>query len=375
MPSNDLDNILIIQLGVGLVGGAVIDKVLRLAPVWQHRHGIALAHWAIADSSGFVIPNDGDRWLAPDMLAGLSHARRLGRRLTSFPTFLPSDQWRSVLERAILSAGGADRVIVVDCAVGHGTTELLLAARAAGAHVVLCNKDPLTGPMTQFHVLRQFGTRGSLRLSATVGAGLPITSAVMAATANSDSVLGLRAVASGSLGALCNAMSRGDTFPSALHSAVAAGYCESDPRRDLSGYDVARKLLILARLAGFTAEMADVAVESLIPPSMESLTRDEFLAALPSWDNHLRERFASARESGSVLRYVGTLDADGSLWAGLCEIAQDDPLAWVKGPENTFILRTTRYDQYPLVIRGPGAGASVTAGAVVSDILRAARIL
>ncbi len=375
MPSNDWGKILIIQLGVGLVGSAVIDEVLRRAPIWRHRHGIALSHWAVADSSGFVIPNDGERWLAPDTLADISHARRAGHRLASFPTFLPSDQWRRVLEGAILSAGSADRVIVVDCAVGHATTEMLLATRATGAHIVLCNKDPLTGPMSQFHALRRLGTRGTLRLSGTVGAGLPITSAVMAAAANGDAILGLRAVASGSLGELCSAMSRGDTFPCALHSAVAAGYCEPDPRRDLSGHDVARKLLILARLAGFTAELADVAVESLIPPSMESLTRDAFLAALPSWDNHLRERFVSARESGSVLRYVGTIDADGSLRAGLSETRQDDSLAWGKGPENTFMLRTTRYDHYPLVIRGPGAGASVTAGAVVSDILRAAGML
>jgi homoserine dehydrogenase len=375
MPSNDLGNILIVQLGVGLVGGTVIDEVPRLAPIWRHRHGIALAHWAVADSSGFVIPHDGERWLAPDTLADLSRARRMGRRLTSFPAFLPSNQWRQVLEDAILSAGNADRVIVVDCTVGHGTTELLLAARATGAHVVLCNKDPLAGPMSQFHALRQFGTRGSLRISATVGAGLPITSAVMATAANGDTILGLRAVASGSLGELCGAMCHGGTFPRALHSAIAAGYCEPDPRHDLTGYDVARKLLILARLAGFNAEMADIAVESLIPPSAESLTRDEFLAALPTWDSHLRERFVRARESGFVLRYVGTIDADGSLWAGLCEIAQDDPLASGKGPENAFMLRTARYDHYPLVIRGPGAGASVTAGAVVSDILRAAGIL
>ena len=375
MPSNDLGNILIIQLGVGLVGGTVIDEVLRLAPIWRHRHGIALAHWAVAGSSGFVIPNEGERWLAPDALADISHARRLSRRLASFPAFLPSDQWRRVLEGAILGAGSADRVIVVDCAVGHGTTELLLAARAMGAHVVLCNKDPLAGPMTQFHALRLFDTRGSLRLSATVGAGMPITSAVMAALANGDTILGLRAVASGSLGELCSAMSRGDRFPHALQSTIAAGYCEPDARHDLAGHDVARKLLILARLAGLTAEMADIAVESLIPPSAQSLTRDEFLAALPSWDHHLHERFASARASASVLRYVGTIDVDGSLRAGLCEIAHDDPLAWGKGPENTFMLRTSRYNHYPLVIRGPGAGASVTAGAVVSDILRAAGML
>jgi homoserine dehydrogenase len=285
------------------------------------------------------------------------------------------DTWHNVLKQAISAAGRPDRVIVVDCAVGHGTTKMLLAARDAGAHVVLCNKDPLTGPYRQFQRLQGDIHHGSLRLSATVGAGLPITSAVVAATASGDTLIELQAVASGSLGYLCSSMSQGASFPDALQSAIAAGYCEPDPRMDLSGHDVARKLLILARLAGHPLEMADVAVESLIPAGAEALSRDAFLAALPSWRDHLRDTFATARASGSVLRYVGSMDATGALAASLREVGADESLARGQGPENVFTLRTERYQRYPLVIAGPGAGVAVTAGAVISDILRAASIL
>jgi homoserine dehydrogenase len=240
---------------------------------------------------------------------------------------------------------------------------------------VLCNKDPLTGPYPEFRALQGDHLRGSLHLSATVGAGLPITSAVAAATATGDRVVELQAVASGSLGQLCSDMSQGVNFPDALENTIATGYCEPDPRVDLSGHDVARKLLILARLAGHPAELADIKVENLIPPDATLLSRDAFLAALPSWRDHLRDRFTGAHASGRVLRYVGTMDARGHLSASLREVDRDDPLAQGHGPENVFVLRSERYQHYPLVIAGPGAGLAVTARAVVGDIMRAAGAL
>lgn len=362
-------DVLLIQLGVGQVGSAVASSALRLADNWQRRFGPRIRYHALADSSGFVAPP------TLEALTSALEARTSGQPLVSLPGGLPMDNWRDVLEAALLATGQPERVIVVDCAVGHGMSKMLLAARAAGAHVVLCNKDPLTGPYRQFQRLQGDIQRGSLHLSATVGAGLPITSVLAAAMASGDTVLELHTVASGSLGHLCGALSAGASFPEALQSAIDAGYCEPDPRVDLSGHDVARKLLILARLAGHTVELADVQVESLVPSGAESLPRDAFLAALPSWRDHLREPFAAARASGHVLRYVGSMDATGSPRASLCEVGADDLLARGQGPENIFTLRTERYQCYPLVIAGPGAGVAVTAGAVISDLLRAANIL
>jgi homoserine dehydrogenase len=312
--------------------------------------------------------------LAMETLANIEHAHTSGPPLGMAPNVRHPGEWQDVLERAIRAAGRPDQIIVVDCAVGHGTSDMLLAARAAGAHIVLCNKDPLTGPYTQFRALQGDSLHGSLHLSATVGAGLPIATTVAAAKASGDSVTELHAVASGSLGQLCSDMSQGVNFPDALENTIAAGYCEPDPRVDLSGNDVARKLLILARLAGYPAELADIEVESLIPPGAATLSRDAFLAALPSWREHLRDRFTSTRASGNILRYVGSIDARSHLSASLREVDRGDPLAHGYGPENVFVLHTERYQQ-PLVIAGPGAGVAVTAGAVVGDILRAAGAL
>lgn len=347
----------VIQLGVGQIGAAVMATVQRMAPVWRARYGLALRYHAVADSSAF----------AP--LTSASDAR--GKQLAHLPGGIPASNWRDVLEQAIDAAGDPERVLVVDCAVGDGTAALLLAARAVGAHVVLCNKDPLTGPYQQFQALQGESGHGSLRLSATVGAGLPITTAVAAATASGDMVFEMRAVASGTLAYLCAYMSDGVAFSAALQSAIEAGYCEPDPRGDLSGHDIARKLLILARLAGRPAELNEIAVESLVPSGAEDMSRDAFLSSLPSWRDHLADRFAAARSSGKALRYVGTMAEDGAITAGLRMVAQDDPLVRGAGLENVFILHTTRYQEYPLVVAGPGAGVAVTAGAVVSDILRA----
>ena len=366
---------LLIQLGVGQVGAAVVSAAQRLAPVWREGLGLGMRYWALADSSGFVVPQAPKAMLTADALASAVQTHASRQPLSTLPSSRRSTDWRDVLEQAILAAGSSDRVIVVDCAVGHDTTPMLLAARAAEAHIVLCNKDPLIGPYHQFEALRGVGGHGSLHLAATVGAGLPITGAVAAATASGDAILALSAVASGSLGHLSASMLAGESFPDALQSAIERGYCEPDPRVDLSGYDVARKLLILARLAGHPAEIADVAVESLIPAGGATLSHNDFLAALPSWRDHLRGRVATARASSHALRYVGAMDAQGTMVASLREISQDEPLAQGQGPENIFVLHTTRYQRRPLVIAGPGAGVAVTAGAVIGDILRAAGAL
>lgn len=378
MPSNATAataDMRIIQLGAGQVGVAVVSIVRAMASTWQAQYGRRIRYFSLADSSGYVVPGVSEDMLGSETLARIHDTKASGQTLATLADHVPVKEGRDVIERAIRAAGAPDKVVVVDCAVGHETTELLLAAHAAGAHVVLCNKDPLTDTFQTFRALQSRSGYGSLHLSATVGAGLPISGVVAAAAASGDAVLGIQAVASGSLGHICTELSRGSTFPDALRGAIDAGFCEPDPRIDLSGHDVARKLLILARLSGYAAELADVAVESLIPRGADTLSREDFLAALPTWRDHLSERAAAARSSGTVLRYVGTMDADGKLLASLHHVSLRQPLAQGSGPDNVFELRTQRYQQHPLVIAGPGAGAAVTAGAVVADILRAAGVL
>ena len=370
----------LLQLGVGQVGAAVARLIHEQAPTWRVRYAVDVQYSALADSSGFALPDATAR--GTDTVAGTLRgmdaalaARASGERFASLPGAKSAAQWTEVLDWALAGASDPGNLYVLDCATGPDTTPLLLAARAAGARIVLANKDPLTGPMAQFRALTGTDRFASLRCSATVGAGLPVLATLAGLVASGDTLRLLDARASGSLGFLCDQLSQGQRFDVAVRAAVAQGYTEPDPRLDLSGFDVARKLLILARVAGFDRELSDVRVDSLVPPGAETLDRAAFLASLDDYGDHLASRVSEARSSGRVLRYVGRVTEDGQLSASLVAIAPVDPLALGGGPENVFRLRSTRYGAYPLTISGPGAGVAVTAGAVVADLLRSLEVL
>lgn len=364
-------SISLIQLGVGRVGAAVVDLVQRQAARWQATYDIAVSYAALADSHGFaLVRRDAEGWAAVARIAA-------GQRPSSLPGSISVEHWADVLKGALAGVRAPGDLVVLDCASGPATTPLLLVARAAGASVVLANKDPLTGPQAQYAALVGGcgGSGGSLGISATVGAGLPVVRTLAALVASGDALLDVSACASGSLGFLCDRLSRGVAFDEALRQAMAQSYTEPDPRQDLSGFDVARKLLILARTAGCSAELTDVRVESLTPPDAVDVPLTAFLDAIPHYTDHLADRVARAQAAGHVLRYVARLDAGGQLSASLLDLPADDPLARGDGPENVFVLHTERYDANPLTIAGPGAGVAVTAGAVVADLLHVVGML
>ncbi len=369
----------VLQLGIGQVGSAVVGLVTNQAPRWLADYDIDVRYHALADSTAFVSSTVSSRHavprLASDQLAQVLADRASGQRFVARPDAIAWSVWERVLNDALQWAEAPENLVVLDCTSGSATTALLLAARASGAQVVLANKDPLVGPLAQYCALAKGDGRGSLHNSATVGAGLPVAATLSALTASGDTLLELSAQASGSLGFICSALSSGATFDAAVRQATEQGFTEPDPRQDLSGFDVARKLLILARSAGAEPELSDVQIESLVPPGAQDLSAADFTAALSDHSDHLADRIAHAQASGRVLRYAARIDQDGALSASLQDFLPDDPLARGHGPDNVFILRTTRYRERPLVIAGPGAGVDVTAGAVVADLLRAVGVL
>lgn len=271
---------------------------------------------------------------------------------------------------AALDASGAPVKVIVDA-----TANASLAARHAewlgrGYHVVTANKALAGGELTGWRAL-QAATAGAVRYgdSATVGAGLPVLSTLRRLHACGDALLTLEGVFSGSLSYLFNQYDGSVPFSALLRDARRLGYTEPDPRSDLSGDDVARKLLILARNAGFSLNVDEVEVESLVPEALRGVDTDTFLERLTELDAPLARRCAEARERGHVLRYLARLNQRGHARVGLVEVPATHPAARLYGTDNQFALTTTRYNTQPLVIQGPGAGPEVTAQALLGDVL------
>lgn len=239
-----------------------------------------------------------------------------------------------------------------------------------GLHVVSANKLGLGGPLLRQHEIRALATDGRhYGDAATVGAGLPLLRTLRELRAGGDRIGAIVGVLSGTLAWLFDGYDGREPFSQRVRAAVAQGYAEPDPRVDLSGEDVRRKLLILARTAGYPLEDVEVRVDSLLTPAIEAADAAGLDAALASLDGPLAERAARTARDGKVLRYVARFDAGGAR-IGLEALAPDDPIAVGRGCDNRVAIWSTRYRDRPLQIQGPGAGAEVTAAALIDDLLR-----
>jgi homoserine dehydrogenase len=288
---------------------------------------------------------------------------------------LPRAACRHVFDMAGLVAGD----VIVDATASNAVAAQHARWLARGVHVVTANKLGNGGSLSRARDIAVAQRDSGARLgdSATVGAGLPLLRTIRALVAGGDRIHAIEGLLSGSMGWLLDRFDGTRPFSALVREAAAAGYTEPDPRIDLSGADVARKLLILARAAGIALEASQVAIASLVPATLARAapeTRDAQLSAL---DAPLLARYRRASHRGHRLRFIGRFEvgADGGCRAsvGLRPLPATHPLCSGRGTDNRVAIHSCRYRLQPLVIQGPGAGAEVTAAALLDDVLRICR--
>ncbi|KAL3641498.1 Bifunctional aspartokinase/homoserine dehydrogenase 1, chloroplastic [Castilleja foliolosa] len=350
-------------IGPGLIGGTLLDQLRDQAAVLKENFNIDLRVMGISGSNNMLLS---------DMGIDLSEWRNL----------LKEKSEKADMQKFVQQVHGnhfIPNTVIVDC-----TADSFIASHyhdwlRRGIHVITPNKKANSGPLEQYLKLRTLQRQSYTHYfyEATVGAGLPIISTLQGLLETGDKISRIEGIFSGTLSYIFNNFVGDRSFSDVVKEAKEAGYTEPDPRDDLSGTDVARKVIILARESGLKLELSDIPVQSLVPGQLKDcVSAQEFMQKLPDYDQDMAKQRQEAEATGEVLRYVGVVDVVNK--KGTVELRKykkEHPFAQLSGSDNIIAFSTLRYEKQPLIVRGPGAGAEVTAGGVFSDILRLASYL
>jgi aspartokinase/homoserine dehydrogenase 1 len=351
---NSAQRIQLFLVGIGGVGGRLLEQISRQRERLG-RQNVELSVCGIANSRGILLSD-----------AGIDLESDWKKELQAAPPF--------VLDRLIEHVRRHHPVnpVFVDCTSDPCIARCYPDLFRAGLHVVTPNKKANTMEMDYYRELRRVADDRKRRFlyETNVGAGLPVIDSLKNLMKSGDTLVEFQGILSGSLSFLFGLIEEGVPFSQAVLKAKELGFTEPDPRDDLCGVDVARKLLILARETGRPLELSDIEIESVLPnhiPLPDGLP--EFLSSLSRLDEWFQSQVAVARDEGSVLRFVGQITANGCS-VGIRRIPRHHPLAAIRGGENALSFLSQRYKPTPLVIRGYGAGADVTAAGVFADVLK-----
>ncbi|KAL3578159.1 hypothetical protein D5086_019663 [Populus alba] len=350
-------------IGPGLIGATLLDQLRDQAAFLKEDFNIDLRVMGITGSRTMLLS---------DVEIDLSKWRELVKdkgEVADLEKFTQHVHGNNFIPNTVL----------VDCTADSSVASCYHDWLRRGIHVITPNKKANSGPLDQYSKLRALQRQSYTHYfyEATVGAGLPIISTLRGLLETGDKILRIEGIFSGTLSYIFNNFIGTRAFSDVVTEAKQAGYTEPDPRDDLSGTDVARKVIILARESGLKLELSDIPVQSLVPqPLRASASVEEYMQRLPQFDSEMARERQEAEDAGDVLRYVGVVDAVSE--EGRVELRRykkDHPFAQLSGSDNIIAFTTTRYKEQPLIVRGPGAGAQVTAGGIFSDILRLASYL
>lgn len=358
----------VILLGCGNIGRALAPLMLRQRTRFFERFGLEPRVVAIADRSGWLVaPNGFD----PAELDALLAQKQSGRAIASQPGAVagtdPVAMVRDVLRYRLA------RPVLVDVSDDDDSADVFLEAFRLGCDVVTANKKPLAGDAAKARALRDEAEAHGrlLRAEATVGAGLPVVDTLDMLLATGDRLVRAEGCLSGTLGYVMMRLEEGAAFSRAVAEAIERGYTEPDPVADLSGADVARKAIILGRLAGLPSADRPLVATPLVDPKLAGTPIAELLEQLEAYDAPFAKQVADAKRDGRVLRYLARVEPE-CITVGPTAVPLDSPAGRLKGTDNLIVFASERYESRPLVVMGPGAGVDVTAMGVLGDILRIA---
>ncbi|MEN9918161.1 MAG: bifunctional aspartate kinase/homoserine dehydrogenase [Bacteroidota bacterium] len=345
-------------IGTGTVGKHLIEQIKKQQPKLKEQYALKLNIVGVTNSRKAVF-------------------RREGIDLEDYQTLLeqegiassPSIIQDKIVEMNIFNA------VFVDCTANESIASVYENILANNVSVVTANKIAASSDYDKYLKLKSVARERNVKFlfETNVGAGLPIINTMNSLTNSGDQIIKIEAVVSGTLNFIFNTISKEIPFSRAVRMAKEAGFAEPDPRVDLSGMDVLRKLVILSREAGYKVEQKDVHTKLFIPQTYFDKTLDEFWETLPELDDEFEERRQRLEAEGKHLRFVAKYEK-GVCEIGLQEVGMSHPFYELEGSNNIIQITTERYNEYPMIIKGYGAGASVTAAGVFADIISIANI-
>ncbi len=345
-------------VGVGHVGKRLIEQIRHQQSNLKDNKalelnvvGVANSHHCIFDRNGIDIEHYADILGKSEMVAS--------------PTTICDE----IIKMNIFNP------VFVDCTATKDIAAMYDRLLSHNVNVVAANKLAASSKYDNYKKLKQIARKRDVKFlfETNVGAGLPIINTINSLINSGDKILKIEAVLSGTLNYIFNVLSEKVPLSKAVMMAKEAGYSEPDPREDLSGKDVVRKLVILSREAGYRIETEDVKKNLFVPESLMQGTTEDFFKNIASIDDEFEKRRAATAQSGRALRFVARLE-NGEATVGLEEVASDSPFYSLESSNNVILITTERYKEYPMEIKGYGAGAEVTAAGVFADIISIANI-
>ena len=342
-------------IGAGLVGGTLLDQINKTCSQLKSKYKVDFSIRGIMNSKKMMLSNESIS--LNDWRDSLNNSDTLSN-IEVFMDHMISDD--------------VTHAVIIDCTANTHIANQYIKMVEKGIHIITPNKHANSGDIHYYKELKSICSRKNCQYlyEATVCAGLPVINTLQDLIKTGDEVIAIEGIVSGTFSYIFNEMAKGRIFSDVVLDAKRRGFTEPDPREDLSGQDVARKLICLAREIGRDISFQDIQVHSLVPDHLKSCSLNEFLERISECNESMGKLIEKANLKNEKICYVGSIHKDGTVSVNIASFSQNHPFNRLQGTDNMLIINTQRYNEQPLVIQGPGAGAEVTAAGIFADLLR-----